>query len=128
MTLINKFIRGLDGLANTLLQLGLSVMILISFVLITEGINVSSMDCNNVILMLVLGIVHGGFGFYLFFAGMRGLNAQSIAVLSYIAPLTSLFISILIIGEKMTFQQLVGAVLLLCSIWTGEAGQEEVAD
>ncbi|MCM3781927.1 DMT family transporter [Neobacillus mesonae] len=125
LTLINKFIHGLNGLANTLLQLGLSVMLIIPFVLITEGSNVNSIDSNTVILMLVLGIVHGGVGFYLFFAGMRGLNGQSIAVLSYIDPLTSLFISILIIGEKMTFQQLFGAVLLLCSIWIGEAGEKK---
>lgn len=125
LTLINKFIRGLDGLANTLLQLGLSVIMLIPFVLITEGSIFNSIDSNTVIWILVLGIFHGGVGFYLFFAGMRGLNGQSIAVLSYIDPLTSLFISILIIGEKMTFQQLVGAVLLLCSIWIGEAGEKK---
>ncbi|MDQ0720091.1 MULTISPECIES: DMT family transporter [Paenibacillus] len=123
LTLINKFIRGLDGLANTLLQLGLSVIMLIPFVLITEGSTVYSVDSTTVILMLVLGIFHGGIGFYLFFAGMKGLNGQSIAVLSYVDPLTSLFISILIIGEKMTFQQLIGAVLLLCAIWIGEAGK-----
>jgi len=74
--------------------------------------------------MLVLGILHGGGGFYLFFAGMKGLKGQSIAVLSYIDPLTSLLISALVVGEKMTLQQLIGAVLLLGSIWIGETGEE----
>nr|WP_268255224.1 EamA family transporter [Brevibacillus aydinogluensis] len=68
-------------------------------------------------------IVHGGIGFYFFFAGMKGLHGQSIAVLSYIAPLTSLVISALVIGEQMTVQQLVGAVLLLGAIWIGESGR-----
>ncbi|MNI09960.1 O-acetylserine/cysteine export protein [compost metagenome] len=128
LTLVNKFIRDLDGLANTLLQLSLSVIMISPFVLFTEGIhfNFSSINSTTVILMLVLGIVHGGVGFYLFFAGMKGLHGQSIAILSYVDPLTSLFISVLVIGEKMTFQQLIGAVLLLCSIWIGEATEKKL--
>ncbi|WP_036711625.1 DMT family transporter [Paenibacillus pinihumi] len=125
LTLVNKFIRDLDGLAITLLQLGLSVMMLSPIVLFTEGFDFISITSSTVILMLVLGIVHGGVGFYLFFAGMKKLNGQSIAVLSFIDPLTSLLISVLIIGENMTLQQLTGAILLLGSIWMGEAGGEK---
>lgn len=122
LTLTNKFIRGLDGLTNTLLQLGLSVMLLFPFVLFTESFNFSSLTGKTVMLMLLLGVLHGGVGFYLFFTGMKGLKAQSIAVLSYVDPLTSLLISALVVGEKMTLQQLIGAGLLLGSIWMGEAG------
>ncbi|MEC0184792.1 DMT family transporter [Paenibacillus peoriae] len=125
LTLVNKFIRDLDGLANTLLQLGLSVIMLSPFVLFTDGFNFYSFTSTTVILMLVLGIVHGGVGFYLFFAGMKGLKGQSIAVLSYIDPLTSLLISVLVVEERMTLQQLIGAVLLLGSIWIGEVGGEK---
>ena len=125
LTLVNKFIRDLDGLANTLLQLGLSVAILCPFVLLTEGFNFSSITGTALILMLVLGILHGGIGFYLFFVGMNGLKGQSIAVLSYIDPLTSLVISALVVGERLTLQQLVGAVLLLGAIWIGQTGGEK---
>jgi drug/metabolite transporter (DMT)-like permease len=45
--------------------------------------------------------------------------------LSYIDPLSSLFISVLVIGENMTLQQLAGAVLLLGSIWIGESSREK---
>lgn len=96
LTLINKFIRDLDGLANTLLQLGLSVAMLLPFVLFTSGFNIFSITGDAVVWMLVLGILHGGVGFYLFFSGMKGLQGQSIAVLSYIDPLTSLLISALV--------------------------------
>lgn len=72
--------------------------------------------------MLLLGILHGGVGFYLFLAGMKGLEAQSIAVLSYVDPFTSLLISALIISEKMTLLQLIGAALLLGPIWIGATG------
>ncbi len=128
LTLANKFIQGLDGLTNTLLQLGLSVMLLSPFVLFTDDFNFSSLTSKMVILMLLLGVLHGGVGFYLFFAGMKGLKAQSIAVLSYVDPLTSLLISALVIGEKMTLQQLIGAALLLGSIWISETGASRTKD
>uniref|UniRef100_UPI002E12FDA4 DMT family transporter n=1 Tax=Paenibacillus tyrfis TaxID=1501230 RepID=UPI002E12FDA4 len=64
---------------------------------------------------MILGVLHTGVGFYLFFSGMRGLEGQSIAVLSYIDPVASLLISAFVIGEKMTFVQMLGAVLLLGS-------------
>ncbi len=122
LTLTNKFIRGLDKLTNTLLQLGLSVMLLFPFVLFTNGFAFSSLTIKAVLLMFLLGVFHGGVGFYLFFAGMKGLKTQSIAVLSYVDPLTSLLISALVVREKMTLLQLIGAALLLGSIWIGETG------
>ncbi|MNO17520.1 aromatic amino acid exporter [compost metagenome] len=122
LTITTKFIRGLDGLTITLLQLGLSVILLFPFVMFADGLNFSPLTGKTLILMILLGILHGGVGFYLFFAGMKGLKAQSIAVLSYVDPLTSLLISALIIKEKMTFLQLIGAALLLSSIWIGETG------
>jgi len=124
-TLVNKFIRDLDGLTNTILQLGLSVVMLVPFVLITGGFKIFTITGDAVVLMLMLGILHGGVGFYLFFSGMKGLKGQSIAVLSYIDPLTSLLISALVVGERITLQQLFGAVLLLGSTWIGEAGEKE---
>ena len=122
LTVINKLIRNLDGLAKTLLQFGLSVVMLFPYVLFGEGFHFASVAGSTVALILVLGILHGGVGFYLFFSGMQGLSGQSIAVLSYIDPLTSLFISVLVVGEHTTLQQFVGAALLLGSIWIGESG------
>ncbi|MNH41591.1 EamA-like transporter family protein [compost metagenome] len=73
-----------------------------------------------VLVLIVLGIVHAGVGFFLFFLGMSQLKGQSIAILSYIDPLTSLVISTMIIGEQMTVLQILGAVLLLGSTLLSE--------
>jgi drug/metabolite transporter (DMT)-like permease len=128
LTLINKFIQGLDGLINTLLQLGLAVMILLPFVVLTDSFNLSSLTGKEIILIILLGVLHGGVGFYMFFTGMKALKAQSIAVLSYVDPLTSLLISALIIGDKMNLLQIMGTVLLLGSIWIGDTKTSEKID
>lgn len=121
LTLTNKFIRHMNGLEITIAQLLLSSMLLIPLLFITEEkLGLYRLSGNSVILILILGILHAGVGFYLFFSGMKGLGGQSIAVLSYVDPLTSLLISALVIGESMTLLQLFGAILLLGSTFISE--------
>ncbi|GMA63041.1 DMT family transporter [Alicyclobacillus fastidiosus] len=120
LTLSNKFIRDLNGLENTLLQLLLSAALLIPYVLLTTGLQLFRISVYSVVLIVVLGVLHTGVGFYLFFSGMKGLKGQSIAVLSYIDPLTSLLISAFVFRERMAAFQIIGAVLLLGSTFISE--------
>lgn len=121
LTLTNKFIRNMNGLEITIAQLFLSSIFLIPCLFILEEkLGLFQLSGNSVILILILGILHAGVGFYLFFSGMKGLGGQSIAILSYVDPLTSLLISALMIGESMTFIQILGAILLLGSTFISE--------
>lgn len=119
LTFINKFIH-VDGMVNTLAQLSLSVLMLGAFILATDGIPGGSISRTDMTLLMLLGVVHGGLGFYLFFTGMEKLEGQLIAVLSYIDPLTSLIISALVLHEELTLQQVAGAAVLFISIWAGQ--------
>lgn len=125
LTISNKFIRDMNGIEVTLTQLFLSSVLLIPYLFITEEkMGLFQLSSNSVILVLILGILHTGVGFYLFFSGMKGLEGQSIAILSYVDPLTSLLISALVIGERMTLVQLLGAVLLLGSTFISEVNEK----
>lgn len=120
LMLTNKFIKNMNGLETTLLQLSLATIILIPYVFVTEGVNLFRIAGFSVVCIIILGVIHTGLGFYLFFYGMKGLKAQSIAVLSYIDPVTSLFASFIIFDEKMTVLQIIGAVMLLGSTFISE--------
>ena len=116
LTIINKFIRELDGLTITILQLGLALLPLLLYIALTGNFSLAVLRKESVILLVAFGILHGGIGFYCFYSGIKGLSAQSIAILSYIDPLTSLIISIIILHEPFTLPQLAGTILLLGSI------------
>lgn len=121
LTLTNKFIRNMNGLEITVTQLLLSSVLLIAYLFIVkEKSGLFQISSDSLILILILGILHAGVGFYLFFSGMKGLEGQSIAILSYVDPLTSLLISALVIGESMTVFQIFGAILLLGSTFVSE--------
>lgn len=120
LMLTNKFIKNMNGLETTILQLSLAAMILAPYVFATEGINLFRVKGLSIVYIIILGVVHTGAGFYLFFCGMKKIKAQSIAALSYIDPATSLFASFIIFGENMTVLQVIGAVLLLGSTFISE--------
>jgi len=120
LTFTNKCIGNIKEPGNTLIQLALAAFFLCFYILGTTGFQVMTISFKSVLLLIVLGIVHAGVGFLLFFWGMSKLKGQSIAILSYIDPLTALVISTMFIGEKMTLLQLIGAILLLGSTLLSE--------
>ena len=123
LMLANKFIKNMSGLETTLLQLTFATMILTPYVLISERNNLFRITCFSIICIIILGVVHTGIAYYLFFCGMKGLKGQSIAALSYIDPVTSLFVSFLVFSENMTVLQIIGAILLLGSTFLSERTQ-----
>ncbi|WP_045519494.1 DMT family transporter [Neobacillus niacini] len=120
LMLLNKFIKNLDGLEMTLIQLGTATLLLMPYVFFTEGFGILEVSSSSIPFILILGIVHTGIGFLLFFSGMQKLKGQSIAALSYADPITSLVISAVILQEQMTFIQMFGGALLLGSTFVSE--------
>lgn len=120
LMLLNKFIKNMDGLETTLIQLATATFLLMPYVFFTEGIGILEVSDSSILLIFILGIVHTGIGFSLFFLGMQKLNGQSIATLSYVDPITSLLISAVIFQEQMTIVQMIGGTLLLGSTFVSE--------
>ncbi|PGY08861.1 DMT family transporter [Bacillus sp. AFS031507] len=120
LMLLNKFIKNMNGLETTLIQLGTATLLLMPYVFFTEGFGILEVSSSSIPFILILGLVHTGIGFLLFFLGMQKLKGQSIAALSYVDPITSLLISAVILQEQMTFVQMLGGALLLGSTFVSE--------
>lgn len=120
LMLLNKFIRDLNGLEITLAQLTTAACVLLPYVLLTEGAVLPVLPGISALWLLVLGIVHTGLGFYLFFSSMQHMKGQTIAALSYTDPITALAVSALVLHEPMTTLQLIGGAVLLGATFAGE--------
>ncbi len=118
--LMNKFIKNLTGFETTLVQLIVSAIILLPYVLIKDNMNFSGMDLKSVILVLVLGIIHTGIAYFLYFTSMKELKGQTIAALSYIDPISAVIFSTIFLGEGMNTLQIIGGILILSSTYISE--------
>ncbi|MFM9533792.1 DMT family transporter [Lysinibacillus sp. IITD104] len=120
LLLLNKFIKEMDKLELTIIQLGTTALLLLPYVFLTEGFGVFGLSSASIPFILILGIVNTGIGFWLFFSGMEKLKGQSIAMLSYVDPFVAILISAMILQEQMTLVQIIGGVFLLGSTFVSE--------
>ena len=124
--LMNKFIKGLKGVETTVTQLVFASILLLPYVMITSGFDFSKMTGISWGYMIFLGVVHTGFAYALYFSSLKELKGQTIAVLSYIDPITAVLISALFLGEQLTMFQIIGGVLILGSTFISETqGKKE---
>lgn len=124
--LMNKFIKGLKGVETTVTQLVFASILLLPYVMVTSGFDFSKMTGISWGYMIFLGIVHTGFAYALYFSSLKELKGQTIAVLSYIDPITAVLISALFLGEQLTIFQIIGGILILGSTFISETqGKKE---
>ncbi len=111
--LLNKFIKDVDGIHRTFMQFVSAVAVLFPYVLLTDGINIARLDTKGLLLLLIVGLVHTGITYCMYFSSLKELPGQKAAILSYIDPLVAVICSVVILHEEMTVPQIIGGVLIL---------------
>ena len=113
VVLLNKFIKKVEGIHRTFLQFLAAIVILVPYVLTTGGVTLGSMGAVGWVNLLIVGLVHTGITYCMYFSSLKELPGQKAAILSYIDPLVAVLVSVTVLGESMTFWQIVGGVLIL---------------
>lgn len=120
VVLMNKFIKDLSGYETTLIQLLVATIVLLPYVYIKDQLDFTDLDSQSIVLILILGVIHTGFAYFLYFGAIKELKGQTIAVLSYIDPISAVVIAAIFLGESMSLFQIIGGVLILGSTFLSE--------
>ncbi len=118
--LMNKFIRNLSGFETTLVQLLVSAIVLLPYVYTKDTMGFSGVNFESLIFILILGVVHTGIAYFLYFTSLQELKGQTIAVLSYLDPISAVIIAAIFLGESMGFIQMIGGSLILGATFLSE--------
>jgi drug/metabolite transporter (DMT)-like permease len=112
MIIFIKKVRKLSGLESTFMQLIIAGMVIAVYMFCVQQ---DTMDISGqeIIPILFLGIFNTGVACYLYFSSMQALPAQSVAICSYVDPLSALLFSAVILNEHLSWLQVVGASLVL---------------
>ena len=113
VVLLNKFIKGVAGIQRTFLQFVAAILILLPYVLLTGGIHLHSLSGSGWVNLLIIGIIHTGITYCLYFSALRDIPGQEAAIRCYIDPLVAVAISVFVLGEQLTLLQLLGGILIL---------------
>ena len=113
VVLMNKFIRNVTGIHRTLMQFFGAIAVLIPYVFVSGGTHLEALDFTGWICLLIVGLVHTGITYCLYFSALKDLSGQEASILSYIDPLVAIFVSFFLLGESMTPSQMLGGALIL---------------
>ena len=111
--LLNKFVKNVEGIHRTFLQFLAAILVLIPYVMLTSGVTLGNLDAFGWINLLIVGLIHTGVTYCLYFSSLKELPGQKAAILSYIDPLVAVLISVTILNESMTMAQVFGGFLIL---------------
>ena len=113
VVLMNKQLGDVPAYDRTIVQLSSSAAVLLPYVLLTENLGALTFTPGTIGLLLVVGIVHTGIAYALYFGSLMQLKAQTAAILSYIDPVVAVLLSALVLREHMSLLSGLGAVLVL---------------
>ena len=111
--LINKHIKNVDEITRTFLQFVASLTVLVPYVLLGGDVRIADLNTSGWIYLLIVGFVHTGVVYCMYFSSLVKLSGQKTAILSYVDPLVAVLISVIVLKEPMTAVQAVGGTMIL---------------
>lgn len=115
LLVFNKFIKEIDPFEKAFVELVVVAIVTAPFAFITLDYQNSIFSFNNIILLLVLGIIHTGLAYILYLGPMDILESQSIAIFSYFEPVLAVLLSFFLLNEDLSVYGWIGGGLILSS-------------
>ena len=118
--LMNKKLKDISSYDTTVMQLAAASIVLVPYCLLTVDMGVLEITPVSVALLLIVGIVHTGIAYVLYFGSIKELPAQTVAIFSYIDPILAVLLSALLLKESMDMLSILGAILILGATFVSE--------
>lgn len=123
--LLNRKLKSISAYDKTVIQLGVAAAVVLPYALLTGGFDMSAMTVAGFVPLLIVGIVHTGFAYWLYFGALGQLPSQTVALFSYLDPVIAIILSALLLREPLGWQGIVGAVLILGSALYSELPEQK---
>ena len=113
VVMINKKTDGIEAEDRTIVQLGIAAVVLLPYTVFAENFDFSGINMETAGLLALVGIVHTGIAYALYFGSLKNIKAQTAALFSYIDPVSAIILSAVILNQKMDIFGIVGAIMVL---------------
>lgn len=118
--IMNKMLKNISGYDRTVVQLGVAAIVVLPYMMLTEKTVVWQLSGISVLLLVILGIVHTGIAYSMYFHVIEVLPTQTVGIMSYLDPVIAVLLSALFLKEAMGITDVIGAVLILGSTFVSE--------
>lgn len=123
---LNKKLGPIDAYDKSIVQLTAAAVVILPYCLLSGGFGMGQMAGADYALLAVVGIVHTGVAYWLYFGALGKLPSQTVALFSYLDPVIAILLSALWLREPLGWQGALGAALILGSTLAGELPAEKM--
>ena len=109
----NKQLRRIEALDRTLVQLLVSALVILPYVLVRNRGTTWNVSAQDVWIILILGLVQTGLAYVLYLSPMEVLPVQTVSILGYIEPVVSVLCSAFLLREPLPWIGWLGAALII---------------
>ena len=120
VVLVNRTFKEISAYDSTLIQLFVAALVITPYNAVVGFGDVSVLDTKALVMLLVVGVIHTGLTYYLYFSSVKSLPGETVAVYSYIDPAFAVLLSVFFLKEPMSVSSAVGAVLILGACMVSE--------
>ena len=113
VVLINKYMKDISTVNTTIMQMALVSLIMLPYSAATGGLAAARVTTVGIICLIVLGALHTGIAYIIYFDAVNKLSAQTVGILSYIDPVEAVLLSAFFLKEPLTIWTIIGAVMIL---------------
>ena len=113
--IINKRVDKVDPMDKAITQFASSTVVMFVYCLFTTKADELKFDLTTVILLLVVGVLHTGVAYTVYFKSLPYVTSQNVAIFAYIDPVIAVVLSAVLLHEQLTVFTVVGAVLVIFS-------------
>ena len=113
VVIINKYMKNISPVDTTIMQLALVSVIMLPYSAATGAFSAAQITVTGVICLIILGILHTGIGYIIYFDAVNKLPTQTVGILSYIDPVEAVLLSAFFLKEPVTVYTVAGAVMIL---------------
>ena len=118
LIVFNKQISYTSGMQTAAIELDVAFFVVLVYTLCTSGL--PHLTGNDLPYIVVIGFINTGLAYLLYFSGLQKLSGQSVALISYIDPVSALLFSAILLHEVMAPVQVAGAALIIGGAMFGE--------
>ena len=113
IVLLNGGMKDVGAYDRTVVQLAAAGAVMLPYILLHQSAAAPRPDGASIVFLLIVSIVHTGVAYALYFGSLAKLNVQTVALYSYIDPVTAVLLSAVLSEETLTVSAVVGAALIL---------------
>lgn len=120
IVIVNRTLSGISAEDRTIMQFAASSAVMLPYVLLTENVANLQPAPSVLLLLLLVGVVHTGIAYVLYFGSIAEVPAQTAALLSYIDPVVAVLLSVTLLREPMSPSAMLGAALVIGAMMVSE--------